>query len=143
MKLRVTAALCVLVLLAADKPAEKKADELEGVWDFVTAVDGGNEQKPPAGGFFHFQAGGKLTTKFGDDKREAVYTADPTKKPHTLDLTPGDGPFQGKTIKLIYFVEGDTLTLCGGHGPEDPRPTEFTSKQDSKQVLLTLKREKK
>jgi uncharacterized protein (TIGR03067 family) len=143
MKLRVTAALCVLVLLAADNPAEKKADELEGVWMITAMVqDGSEETKPPAEAKITFKAG-KATNQFGEETREATYLSDATKKPATLDITPSDGPDKGKTRKLIYRIEGDKLTLCGARDPEDPRPTEFSAKKGEKQLLLMLKREKK
>ena len=59
-----------------------------------------------------------------------------------MDIKGTDGPNKGKTIKTIYKIDGDTVTLCyelGGDG----RPTKFESKPESKQFLVVYKREKK
>ncbi|MCI0462217.1 MAG: TIGR03067 domain-containing protein [Gemmataceae bacterium] len=58
----------------------------------------------------------------------------------TIDFTPGDGPAKGKTLKGIYRVEGNVLTLCftsaGGE-----RPAEFKS-GNRNTVLATYEKKK-
>jgi uncharacterized protein (TIGR03067 family) len=137
---RMLAAVCVLALVGADKAEEKKGDELQGSWKVVSiARDGGAPQPPPEAASFIFMPAGKVISLEGGTKKEATYTIDPTKKPKHHDVIPSDG----KTLKMVYVLDGDTLTLCGNNDPEGPRPTEVSSKKDSGQWILILKREKK
>jgi uncharacterized protein (TIGR03067 family) len=138
------AAFCVLALIGADKADEKKAGDLEGAWTIVTiALDGGDPKAPPEAGKITFLPAGKLTAQVGADKRELTYTSDPTKKPKQLDMTALDGENKGKTVKAIYVIEGDTLTICMGNNADVPRPTELAAKKESQVGVYTLKREKK
>ena len=59
-----------------------------------------------------------------------------------MDIKGTDGPNKGKTIKTIYKLDGDTLTVCYELGDGD-RPTKFETKADTKQLLANYKREKK
>ena len=65
-----------------------------------------------------------------------TFTLDSTKKPKAIDVdmdgTPGVG---------IYSLEGDTLKICHSEG-KDARPTEFATKEGTKNSLLVLKRAK-
>ncbi len=76
-----------------------------------------------------------LTPKAGD-VIEGTIKLDPGQKRKTIDLE-----IDGRTLKGIYEVDGDMLkmsyTLNGGE-----RPTEFVSKPDSGQILVTHKRAK-
>jgi Surface antigen variable number repeat len=44
-----------------------------------------------------------------------------------------------KTLEGIYDLDGDTLRLCFDHAEDAPRPTKFTVRLGSRQVLLVLK----
>jgi uncharacterized protein (TIGR03067 family) len=74
--------------------------------------------------------------------RSAVtFELDPTQKPKTIDLVDVDVE-KKRLIRGIYFLEGDTLTVCYREAEKGERPTEFATKPDSGFVLFVLKREK-
>ena len=59
-----------------------------------------------------------------------------------MDIKGTGGPNKDKTIKAIYKIDGDTMTICYALDAGD-RPTKFESKPDTKQFLAVYKREKK
>jgi uncharacterized protein (TIGR03067 family) len=63
----------------------------------------------------------------------------PKTRPKSVDITltyEGEKP---RTVKGIYSLEGDRLKLCIG----EERPTDFTTKENSKRVLGVFKRKGK
>ena len=72
---------------------------------------------------------------------EGTFTIDPKKTPATIDLVPGKGRYEGKTLPGIYKLEGDTLTIAFAEPGKD-RPTAFESKAGSGVVLVVHKRAK-
>jgi uncharacterized protein (TIGR03067 family) len=71
---------------------------------------------------------GKHSVYFGDEvaAKEIPFTVDPSKAPKTtVDTLP-----DGKEIKGIYKLDGDTLTSCVAEAGKD-RPAEFVSKPGS------------
>lgn len=67
---------------------------------------------------------------------------DPAARPRTVDLTPREGPNQGKTSLGIYELDKDSRRVCLAPAGQK-RPTEFASSADSGHILATLKREKR
>jgi uncharacterized protein (TIGR03067 family) len=147
---RVVLCIAVGLLIAADAKddAVKAAKaKLKGSWSLVSLEESGKKQP--------FPEGAKMSLVFQDDKvvmqsafgdkkdsKEATYVIDPTKKPATIDITPSDGPEKGKTMPAIYVIEKDELKICGAQKPDQDRPKEFVTKEGSKSVLMTFKREK-
>ena len=72
-----------------------------------------------------------------------VVLTEPHVAPHhaTIDLVPGKGRYEGKTLPGIYKLEGDTLTIAFAEPGKD-RPTAFESKAGSGVVLVVHKRAK-
>ena len=138
-------ALVVGLALTLAAPAPKKADEpppgkLEGEW-VVESIEGPKDDTPPGSVTMRF-ADGKISIQ--DKKRnrpeDAGYTADPTKKPATIDIKPDRGP-QDNVVQGIYEVKGDTLRICFGRDGA-ARPTEFKGDVTKGVMLITLKRVK-
>jgi uncharacterized protein (TIGR03067 family) len=65
------------------------------------------------------------------------FKLDPTKKPKAIDVVLQDK----KTGQGIYSLEGDTLKICHGES-DDPRPSEFESKEGSRNTVVVFKRVK-
>jgi uncharacterized protein (TIGR03067 family) len=124
---------------AAKKNADikKDMDSLQGTWLAVSAEREG--EKAPA----ERVKGIKLV--FKDDvvthRQENKYELDPTQSPKTIDLRPVESADEEKTIKGIYEIKGDDLTVCVSL-PGGKRPTEFASKPGSGAALIVLKKSK-
>ena len=65
---------------------------------------------------------GTITTQ--DD---GTFTVDPSKSPKQMVIKPTGGPAKGHTVKALYKIEGDTLTIA--LGDKDRRPSDFTGKR--------------
>jgi uncharacterized protein (TIGR03067 family) len=87
--------------------------------------------------------GDKYTVTMADkviDK--GTSTVDAQKKPYSVDIKGEEGPYQGKTVLAIYEINGDAMKVCydlEGNG----RPTEFSTKPGSGQLLIQYQRETK
>ena len=121
--------------------AEEEQKKLEGSWQEVSCTENGEDISKP-GETYCFQGNNTVTTNpeglTEGEKRDGVlyYFLDPNGRPKHICLAPdGDHAMQG-----IYKLEGDTLTICTG--VENKRPTEFTAKDGSDQMLMVLKRQR-
>jgi uncharacterized protein (TIGR03067 family) len=86
--------------------------------------------------------GREYRTKLGSNSIFSTITLDPTKTPATIDYTYTEGPQKGTTIKGIYKVEGDSLTVCRGLTEDELRPSKFAAPADSGLLLAVWKRSK-
>ena len=141
--------LTAVLVVAAPAPAEDKKkdeDKIQGTWAIVSAQSGG-EDKPGGTKDVKFVIKGDLIT-IQEPKREgkeekAKFKLDATKKPKTIDLIPSDRGGKEELMPGIYELKDDELKLCFVKGTKGERPTEFSSKAGTEQVLIVLKREKK
>jgi uncharacterized protein (TIGR03067 family) len=69
-------------------------------------------------------------------------TVDVKKKPYTADIKSEEGPNKGKTILAILEIDGDSMKACYDLEGK-ARPTEFSTKEGSGNVLILYKRETK
>jgi uncharacterized protein (TIGR03067 family) len=130
---------------AKEEAVKKELKALQGTWRPISQeLDGKKtseeELKDRA---VVFDAAGKASLRHGDKiLLESAWKIDPTKKPKAVDSTYTSGENKGKTRLGIYELEGDTLRVClGPIGKE--RPTEFSSKPGSGNLLFRFEREKK
>jgi uncharacterized protein (TIGR03067 family) len=139
--------LAVAVGAPGVKEVPKKEPSLVGEWVGEKATAGGKDRPVPAGGIkFTFTADGKFTVHEGKREKpdEGTYKADTKKDPAEIDIFPPAEKAGRGTVRGIFKVEGDTLTLCFAGGKDDAqRPTKFESPADSNVMLMTLKRAKK
>jgi uncharacterized protein (TIGR03067 family) len=125
------------VVLADDdpeprKPAEAELKKLQGTWDVVKAVLDGRDdtKKLKDDGAHAVIKKNELTFVEKQTSKESMsFTLDPKKKPARMDLTA-----QPETLKAIYKLEKDVLTIAFNEGKEPPKAF------DKSDCLLVLKR---
>lgn len=140
---------CVLIgfLLGADEPkkddGKNAIDALQGGWSMVLLFVNGEEV--PAD---HVKSGelvvmdDEYRSKLAADVETSTIKVDGTKSPKTIDFTYTRGFLKGKTVKGIYKINGDDMTICRALGPETNRPAEFAAQTDSGLLLVVWKRSK-
>jgi uncharacterized protein (TIGR03067 family) len=139
-------ALVVSTSAAQDKGGTGDKDKLQGTWSVVSATKGGKAMPADQtkGVTVTFKADKMIIAMQGkDDKMEATFTVNASKKPKEMDVDFGKDP-KGKEMKGtgIYELDGDNLKIAHGEFG-DPRPKDFESKDGSNVSVMVLKREKK
>ena len=80
--------------------------------------------------------------KLGATVEASTFKIDATKSPRRSISLIRAASRKGKTIKGIYKIDGDDLTICRGLSPEKDRPDEFAAPTDSELLLVVWKRSK-
>lgn len=134
-------------LIAADSPKDdvkKELEALKATWTFTSFEING--QKAPEDAIKNFKlivSGNEMTIKVGGEVKFGIKQLDGSTNPRIIDLEYKEGPQKGNVFEGIYHVDGDTLKICVHATPNvRQRPTEFTGKENSNQMLIVFKREK-
>jgi uncharacterized protein (TIGR03067 family) len=139
----------LLLLLLADPPKleldKEELKKLEGNWSVAEHEHGG--VKTPLKDLANLSleiAKGKMTTREAGDLKEAtiIVGVDHKVKPAALDLKVASGTDMDKTVRAIYKLDGDTLTICVAEPGKD-RPKKFEGKKDSGHTRLVFKKVRK
>jgi uncharacterized protein (TIGR03067 family) len=148
MKAHLLAVLAVGLLLGADAPnddVKKEKEKLQGTWKAVTVEQNG-ESKEDAEDHRLIFAGDEFTIKRGDQAiLKGKFKIDPSKNPKEIDMDITEAQkeqLKDKTAVGIYSLDGDTLKWCVTEPGCADRPKEFSGTAGSKQLMVTLKREK-
>jgi uncharacterized protein (TIGR03067 family) len=129
-----------LCLLAADKP-QGGAKALDGTWALVRGEQDGVALPASVVRVSKLTIEGERhTVKLGEDELIGKHTVDAAKG--TIDTTDTEGPLAGRTLKGIYRLKGDELTVCFA-APGDERPTELSTEKGTGHLLHVWKRQKK
>lgn len=123
-------AALVRPVVGSDSPKEygdatAQGDRLEGSWLLVGYETGGEVLQMPEGLVMTFD-GGKAAwwpdTGGGPNRVMATYRTDAATRPARLDRFDTGGFHKGKTWKMIYQIDGDTLRIAYKlSGVERPR----------------------
>ncbi len=114
-------------------------EKMQGKWRIVRCEFAGRNQDQPVGVEDTISDARWLRP----NRRTAEYRLklDSTKDPKSVDLSAdrlGD-----QTLKGIYSLDGDRLTICYCYDPRGPRPTEFKTMEGTLASLYVLERVKK
>lgn len=126
---------------AGGNAVAEETRKLQGRWSVVESVDSGF--KTPDEELKRRRIvieGDRITLHIGNDKHEASFKIDPSKRMKEIDLTATTGIEKGEVVLGIYALEGDQLKLCIDSNPDSRRPSEFKSNKGSELVLYVLKR---
>src|SRR2546423_345443 len=124
-------ALLTLSLFVAANETKDTAD-IQGTWVIVSAVRNGESHDKIKGDKMTLKDD-TVTVKRKNKDEKASYKIDPSQKPKAIDITPDGDP---KSLHGIYTLEGDKLTICLSREPGQKRPTEFSAKEGSDQMLI-------
>jgi uncharacterized protein (TIGR03067 family) len=132
------------VVLAADAPKKDK-EGLQGTWKVVSVEQGGKAQEEGKEFVMVFDKD-TFAVKRGDDVIvKGTFKVDPAKKPKAIDMTITEAKKEqdkDKEIHGIYELEKDSLKWCTAEPGEKDRPTEFATKEGTKLLVVTLKKDK-
>jgi len=122
--------------------AKLELGRLDGTWRVTSMQVGGVEVVGERTELLIEYKNGEFAWVNADSHAGKIAVIDPSRTPKEVDYTFKDGPDQGKVLKAIYKLDGDTLTDCFGPAGTD-RPKEFKSTAENGLYLITYKRVKK
>jgi uncharacterized protein (TIGR03067 family) len=127
-----------------DDAAKKELKTFQGTWVLVSAQrDGKKESDEKAIKLIITDNKYSLTQESSAViGHRGTFLLDPAKKPKATDVTVTEGPDKGKTFLGIYELSSDDYKVCFAPASKE-RPTEFSSKPGSGNLLQVWKREKK
>lgn len=130
---------------AKDEAIQKDRKQIEGRWRVVTLVANGNEvpeeDRKKVMVVNHLDGRWSVISE-GDVISKGTSSIDPTKTPKTIDFTVTEGKGKGNQHLGIYKLGEKTRKMCFA-GPNQERPTEFTSMPGSKQICVKFERKEK
>jgi uncharacterized protein (TIGR03067 family) len=135
--------VALAVVVAAGNPSEdasEAAAKFEGTWQLVSAVTDGKPTPADVVSQIHIVIKDGKHSVFYKDRvlaKQIPFVIDTARVPNEATDTLPDG----KQIKGIYKLDGDTLKSCVAQ-PGKERPTEFASKPGSGHTLRVFKRTK-
>ena len=139
--------LGLALLLGAAKPGQNDAkpnlEPIQGGWKMVLGFKNGEEL--PADQVKTAELtidDDQCRARLGAAAMAATIKVDSSTAPKEIDFTFTGGDQKGTTVKGIYKVAGDDLTICRGLTEREARPTEFAAPVDSGLLLVIWKRSK-
>jgi uncharacterized protein (TIGR03067 family) len=134
------AVLAAVFCAAADKPGQDLR-QFQGTWSVESIIrDGVAVPDDQTQRLVLVVKDNERMVKDGDEvKSKATFTVNVATSPKEMDITVSDGPLAGKTLRGIYELKDDTLTICltlEGAG----RPGDLTAKEGSGRLLQVYKK---
>ena len=128
---------------ASKDDAKNDVGPIQGGWRMVLAFINGEElpaDQAKSGELIIEDD--QYRAKLGANATTSTIKIDSSKTPKEIDLTFTDGDQKGKTVKGIFKMVGDDLTICRGLTEMEARPADFAAPVDSGLLLVIWKRSK-
>ena len=126
-----------------DQAVQHDMAQLAGIWTLeAMEVDGHKATDDQMRGWLLVIEGDQYNPGSGQLSVEYTYRIDPSRSPKAIDLIPHEGPYRGRTLRGIYSVHNDRLTICRVRFPEGERPAGFGTRPESGLASSTWKRRK-
>jgi uncharacterized protein (TIGR03067 family) len=129
-------AILVMPAVVIAEAGNADAQGLQGKWLVTSFEYNGAQVDRLKSAVREFKDGKYTLTPKSGEAIEGAVSLDETKTPKTIDLD-----VNGRILKGIYLLDGDTLKLCYNLSSEE-RPTEFVSKPDTGLIVVVHSREK-
>lgn len=144
MKRFATLALVMIAPALVAFAADDKPAGLDGTYQVTDLSKGGKRAEEEVTKTFQGATikGDKFTLKMMGEAKVATIKVDAKAKPATIDLTPDEGDKKGQTMKGIWKMEKNVLTIVLIEGKDEKRPENFDAKGD-KEILIELTKEEK
>jgi uncharacterized protein (TIGR03067 family) len=141
--MRLTALLLFVTagFLVAAQPASPEDPALQGTWSLVSVEVNG--QPLPMDNFKQARLtieGNRYFFQLDQIRLELGVKVDVGKAPRTIDLEVMTGDQKGQVYHGIYRIENGRYTICRTTDPGKERPTEFTTRPNSGQMMVVWKR---
>jgi uncharacterized protein (TIGR03067 family) len=133
----ITAGIVAYLLLGRPATVESERAKLEGRWELVQWERRGVQGPPRMDSQYEFFGDGtfQITTAEGRVRSKRKYDLHVDANPRQMDwfttFHMADKTVREMTVKAIYSVEGDRLTICKAMALSGPRPTVFDSKPEN------------
>jgi uncharacterized protein (TIGR03067 family) len=144
----VLAALVISLLLGAEEKngdAKKDQEALQGTWRPVSSEQDGKDQTAQAKEYVFTFDRDTFTMKKRDQVwLKGTFKLDPSQKPKTIDMTATEGRREddkGKELHGIYELDKGTLKWCTSPPGGKDRPKDFATKEGTRFLLVTLKKD--
>ena len=115
----------------------------QGIWKLESMeVEGRKASSDQIHGWLLVIEGDQYNPGAGQLSVEYSYRLNPTRNPKAMDLIPHDGIYRGRTLRGIYVLQNDHLTICRARFPDGERPAGFVTHPESGWVTTVWKRQK-
>ena len=127
-------------MASADEASDAEVKKAEGTFVLVSGEFKGNDLPDSLTEVSTLtNKSGKHTAVVGMIKIIGTHKLNPTKKPREIDSKDTEGPYAGKSYKGIYTLDDTTFKVCFAPPGQD-RPTEFTTKSGTGELIHCWKR---
>jgi uncharacterized protein (TIGR03067 family) len=115
----------------------------QGIWKLESMeVEGRKTSSDQIRGWLLVIEGDQYNPGSGQLSVEYSYRLNPARNPKAIDLIPHDGIYRGRTLRGIYALQNDRLTICRARFPDGERPAGFSTHPESGWVTTVWKRQK-